>query len=131
MEFLDFKVWNIKNKKMMDLTALIKDSERGFSKVSIDGVNNIELKRDYHLLQYSELRDKNDRKMFDRDIIRITNKYKSSDNVRVFMICYIDFCWRLVDKAFNYLGTLYEIANDDTYEIEYLGNWYEDSDLLR
>lgn len=117
---IKFKVWDKKNKEMVKLYQLHLDNDQ------VDVINKDGLlypilnKKDYVLLllQYTGLKDKNKKEIFEGDIIK-SSRYPTPLRVEW------DYDqWGLFDRICNE-------ASIDDIECEIIGNIYENKNLIK
>jgi len=118
-----------------DCTLWTDETEEGIltydetmSGPGIDGDKN-----DLVFMQYTGLEDKNGKKIFDRDLVRVHN-FECKSNVdgdcRTFEI-YVNGYTFGMNNAIQYMPlTSYDHSTLEPYEIEVIGNMFENADLL-
>ncbi|MBC1982795.1 YopX family protein [Listeria booriae] len=144
MRPIEFRIWNkIQNRYITnDLADLCLDLQNGnvlCGDLGHDG-SIVNISADVLLEQYTGLKDKNDKKVFEGDILRITEMsegYKSAElEVKEFKapVVFDDYGWIVYDKEDTgyplvILDRAFDSIGADT-EIEILGNIHENKNLL-
>jgi uncharacterized phage protein (TIGR01671 family) len=121
MRDFKFRAWDKQYKQMVTVTMILFDSEE----IDYKG-NNGEPKSIEHfiLMQYTGLKDKHGKEIYEGDIIQLVNsnfKYKVVFEDGCFC------CYHLVALNGAKWGLLYrfEELKDRDFEIEIIGNFYE------
>ena len=124
MREIKFRAWNTTTKTMVDLkkiTPLALD-------IDTDGLF-IPFSDGLILMQYTGLKDKDGKEIYEEDIIKISTcgcrdpKCKMWQDVKPSLVSWKDFYWR---PFFNFGNTTQ--CNSENYEV--IGNIYENIDLL-
>lgn len=128
MREIKFRAWDKEKKQMViwgddDFYYLAKDYD---GSVNLIGCHNgggdpDSSITDYELMQYTGLKDKNGKEIYEGDIVRLTTK-TGGDIDRLCEWSYRNNGWRF--QGFNYAG-------DDQRIIEVIGNIYENPELLK
>lgn len=116
---LKFRAWNTKTKKMGVKFDLI-----GLSKSIIDF-------EDLELMQYTGLKDKNGKEIYEGDILG-NYPTKRKDKVRWSNIQIVEFSLECTsDGEYGGSNYGYQFPFDDISEYEIIGNIYENPELLK
>lgn len=120
MREIKFRAWDIKNKKWLQIGQSLLGylvAWRSDDKFEILGRGN------YKIMQYTGLKDKNGKEIYEGDIVRIPL------NIKEYFDCKVEFndgCFDVVQDRFrNYLKVY--VANRG---IKVIGNVWEDGELL-
>ena len=144
MREIKFRAWEKERKQMVDLfkiTPLALDPD-----LEVDGLF-IPFDDRYKLMQYTGLKDKNGKEVYEGDIVLIPSYYKEIilddgsgpryDEPQICDVEMLEGCWgvkidnpdELFDRGFY---SFLKIKNDITDDpIEIIGNIYENKDLLK
>ena|SRR3990167_3753810 len=93
--------------------------------------------KDFILMQFTGLLDKNGKEIYEGDIIRIENyktEWKHGEppfDWRLFSIEWIRYTWVFTNKAINTPLSDYDTRTLEPFQIEIIGNIYENPELLR
>lgn len=128
-----FRAWDKANKKMCDVKAwsefnggevtIKRDGENASYVVSLD---------DIILMQSTGLKDKNGVEIFEGDIVKSCRLVDGRIYEYVGQVKFVDFSWNIVDKKDTY-DPFYNYTDgypDEIWEIEIIGNIYQNSELL-
>ena len=125
-----FRVWDTENKEMLKVQELDFEDTFYGGRLSIrtDQYNDYFDIEDMILMQYTGLKDKKQKEIYEGDIIKIKHEFDNTEYICE--IIYVDGAFRTKKFIFgSYYDCLYYwYAND--CEIEIIGNVWEDSDLL-
>ena len=125
-----FRVWDTENKEMLKVQELDFEDTFYGGRLSIrtDQYNDYFDIEDMILMQYTGLKDRNMKEIYEGDIIKIKHEFDNTEYICE--IIYVDGAFRTKKFIFgSYYDCLYYwYAND--CEIEIIGNVWEDSDLL-
>lgn len=125
------RVWDTVKKAMHDVQAIVYTEERVYPIYS-------KLIRKYIpfgeaiLMQYTGLKDKNGVEIFEGDIVKSCRLVNGHIYEYVGQVKFVDFSWNIVDKKYTY-DPFYNYTDgypDEIWEIEVIGNIYENPDLL-
>lgn len=124
MRDIKFRIWDNKEKTMIenkDIYSLNFGEYIYFSSVSVGGF--IWNDCDYQLMQYTGLKDKNGKEIYEEDVLDYGEfgKYKVIFNKASFKIQKLD----------NLNGNLHLLGECFFDEIEVIGNIYENPELLK
>lgn len=100
----------------------------------IDGLNRFESfdDKDIVIMQSTGLFDKNGVEVFESDIVKSCRLVNGHIYEYVGQVKFVDFSWNIVDKKDTY-DPFYNYTDDypdEIWEIEVIGNIYENPDLL-
>ena len=130
MRDIKFRVWDTENKEMLKVQELDFEDTFYGGRLSIrtDQYNDYFDIEDMILMQYTGLKDKKQKEIYEGDIIKIKHEFDNTEYICE--IIYVDGAFRTKKFIFgSYYDCLYYwYAND--CEIEIIGNVWEDSDLL-
>lgn len=123
MREIKFRGWNKLTERMLDLkkiTPLIY--EPGFNQ---DGLY-IPFSDGVVLMQYAELKDKNDKEIYEGDILRYVD---DDGSIIVGTVTMFRYQWGIDNKdQFSAFANQVQTARDDYHEV--IGNIYENPELL-
>lgn len=92
-------------------------------------VFNDERETDYILMQYTGLKDKNDKEIYEGDIITIT--YSNGEKIKKYAVKYCDDCGYYMLKSIDRKYDLDTFCGYGKEQIEIIGNIYENPELLK
>jgi len=87
------------------------------------------LYEDCELMQFTGLKDKNDKEIYEGDIIRIKHPHK--DRTFIGVVEYIDYIFGCKDFYFPHFDIPWHIFSEGTECIEIIGNIYENPEKLK
>ncbi len=130
MREIKFRAWNKNLKKMYKIGQITL--EKGTWNYEPDNREYIGMSIPYQpsfvLMQYTGLKDKNEKEIYEGDIIEIkgySNKGYNTGLVKeIYVVEFKDFCWSCGIKSLLNLATI------NWASIEVIGNIWEDSDLI-
>ena len=123
MRDIKFRVYNPRDKKMHDdITGFEFFTNGDLSGVFIDGV--FFLIEEVYLMQYTGLKDKNGKEIYEGDILRIKNSLIELEGEVIFDT--IDLAFEVYDKENDCKEMLWYTNK----EFEVIGNIYDNPDLL-
>jgi len=125
-----FRAWDKENESMIYPKGILFDG-----RVVNFGCGVLEPYEGYELMQYTELKDKNETEIYEGDIVKVIHEdgYKtigqvewglSSKGVGTYPAFYI---WEFESE----MNSFSEIFDTGHYEIEVIGNIYENPELLK
>lgn len=140
MREIKFRAFDKKNKEMCEVMIITFDINRNITTVGVRTSNgkhhNINCK-DVELMQFTGLKDKNNKEIYERDILKVqfhyfgdtkVNEYK--DGVVKFNEASFDIYRGDIDVAYwEYWDSLSEVALNNLVEI--IGNVYKNPELLK
>lgn len=121
-----FRAWDKEFKEMVQVDALVFDEQIIKATYKNGNVVKEDLKN-YVLMQSTGLRDKNDREIFDGDILKVTNLaswlevVSFNENKAMFV--------SKETKSGVEETPLYDLFNTDIFEVEIVGNIHTNPDL--
>lgn len=124
-----YRAWDKKFKKMVQVDALVFDEQ--IIKVTYKNGNIVkEDLKNYVLMQSTGLRDKNGKEIFEGDILKVTIPFNCSWlEVVFFNNDKAMFVSKEVKRKVEETP-LYDLFNTDIFEVEIIGNIWEDGELL-
>ncbi|EQK39767.1 yopX family protein [[Clostridium] bifermentans ATCC 638] len=138
MREIKFRIWNNEEKEMIENKDIYNIDFRKdifFSSVMVDGF--ILNESNYRLMQYTGLKDKNGKKIYEGDIVKCTGMIELTGVVK-FKDC--EFCIKYkgkYDRQFNYKSLKENEKYNDgkcsfdlKNEFEVIGNLYDNKELL-
>lgn len=132
MREIKFRCWDIENKKMLEVQELdYADSYDGQPMIRTTMYNDYFDTEDMILMQYTGLKDKNGKEIYEGDII-YCKQYIGGNCVEYCIekgyVCFNDGEFGLYRKQ-GYYQSLYKFKEYD-YEFEVIGNIYDNPELL-
>ena len=118
MREIKFRVWDKENKKMMKVSSLSLENKE--IAVRENGTYHFFRMQNLELMQYTEVKDKNGKEIYEGDIYHVGDK-----NIRYLVVWF--------DSGFEgkqLRSTSYAGLKSWAKDIEILGNIYENSELL-
>ena len=132
---IKFKAWDKVTKLLVDLIGFKdlgqkielwywnKDNEKAYCVADKEYIE---------LMQYTGLKDKNDKEIYEGDIVKVQYAFTVSDKSYNFKVCYDEdnagFLLKEITKSY---GTIEWFDNLSEHEFEVIGNIYENSALLK
>ncbi|ENQ3106539.1 phage uncharacterized protein TIGR01671 [Bacillus sp. 491mf] len=135
MKTVEFRAWDIKRKEMYIIDDLYFFEEEGIHEI-VDGIARGH-HAEYKIMQYTGLKDKNGKKIFEGDIVRLTN---SRGFHCLAEVQFVYGCFEVVFQELLYVreGLRGYYRERDyvkcftcNHAIEVIGNIYEDQELLK
>lgn len=132
MREIKFRCWDIENKEMLEVQELdYADSYDGQPMIRTTMYNDYFDTEDMILMQYTGLKDKNGKEIYEGDII-YCKQYIGGNCVEYCIekgyVCFNDGEFGLYRKQ-GYYQSLYKFKEYD-YEFEVIGNIYDNPELL-
>lgn len=121
-----YRAWDIKFKEMVQVDALVFDEQVIKATYKNGNVVKDDLKN-YVLMQSTDLRDKNEREIFEGDIVKVTNLsswlevVSFNENKAMFVSKETK---RKIEET-----PLYDLFNTDIFEVEIIGNIHTNPEL--
>lgn len=122
-----FRAWDKEFKEMVQVDALVFDEQIIKATYKNGNVVKEDIKN-YVLMQSTGLRDKNGKEIFEGDILKVTN-LSSWLEVVSFNEDKAMFVSKEVKRKVEETP-LYDLFNTDIFEVEIIGNIWEDGELL-
>lgn len=121
-----YRAWDIKFKEMVQVDALVFDEQVIKATYKNGNVVKDDLKN-YVLMQSTDLRDKNEREIFEGDIVKVTNlsswlEVVSFNEDKAMFVS--KETKRKVEET-----PLYDLFNTDIFEVEIIGNIHTNPEL--
>lgn len=121
-----FRAWDKGFKEMVQVDALVFEEQIIKATYKNGNVTKDDLKN-YVLMQSTGLRDKNEREIFEGDILKVTNRSSwlevvSFNNNKAMFVS--KETKRKVEET-----PLYDLFNTDIFEVEIVGNKFENPEL--
>ena len=118
MKEIKFRAWNALNKKMLDWGDI-------FHLPAWEIFPGTPEQRPFNIMQYTGLKDKNDREIYEGDIIEfLENESGETWTAKIVFE-------NLAFKALDVEDEGYEYDFDDLSDIEVIGNIYENPEILK
>ena len=119
-----FRAWDIVYKKMLDVDILNWDN--GKLDFIGDGITYIRKPDKIKLMQSTGLTDKNGKEIFEGDVLKVTDKHRWLE-----VVSFSEKKAMFVSKEIGFPESpLWELFNTVLFEIEIIGNIYENPELL-
>ena len=123
MRKIKFRAWDKENEKMMKVSSLHLENKE----ISVKENGTFHLFRMQDLMQYTGLKDKNSKEIYEGDIVLIKLDETSTWYKTVVGFKKGAFIANLIDKE-DYVYIFHHGFTDDDFEI--IGNVYENKNLL-
>lgn len=121
VDLLRFRAWDKEFKEMVQVDALVFEEQIIKATYKNGNIVKDDLKN-YVLMQSTGLTDKNGKEIFEGDILKV------SDWLEV--VSFSEEKAMFVSKEISFSETpLYDLFNTDIFEVEIIGNIYENSEL--
>lgn len=123
---IKFRAWDYKEIIMPeDLYIIIDGEEKEVSKVVLNnnGMYSNEL-MNYELMQYTGLKDKNEKEIYEGDIVKIQTVKVNEDDYIIGTVVYSEYEGMYLTNKGYILGRI-------SHRAEVIGNIYENKDLLK
>lgn len=131
MRQIKFRAWDRTTQEMIDADSwYFSDQFEPF----VDSVTNAQQRHD--IMQYTGLHDKHGKEVYEGDIVRIANyetEWKLSEpdfDWRVFEIQWNRYTWAYNNSVIYSPLSDYDTRTSEPYDIEVIGNIYENPELL-
>ena len=123
MREIKFRAWDKENEKMMKVSSLHLENKE----ISVKENGTFHLFRMQDLMQYTGLKDKNGKEIYEGDIVKIIKlegygEYCDQVEYTGRIECYI--------SEFRIQPLNLRLSDESTVEIEIIGNIYENKNLL-
>lgn len=130
MRDIRFRAWDLKKKKMGVTFSLEDASYEGFPSPFTDANGECDIRAKYEVMQYTNLKDKNGKKIYEGDIVSIPNdKYQPDNGEAPLVLVDVRFangCFVVEGGVFPMDEPLLGYAE----EAAIIGNIYENPELL-
>lgn len=121
-----FRAWDKEFKEMVQVDALVFEEQLIKATYKNGNVVKEDLKN-YVLMQYTGLTDKNGKEIFEGDILSIET---DEENVKVSVFWDSKHALFMAEsKKYNGKGALAELVEDNDYPFKIIGNVWEDPEL--
>ena len=125
MREIKFRVWSKYSEKMFEEGFYLSLNNELFQNDCLDYKN----KDSFEIMQYTGLKDKNGKEIYEGDILKITCNFELRDGVEIDVVRWSDGCvsfacsdWLLYELAAN--------SNTGEQNFEVIGNIYENKEML-
>ena len=124
-----FRAWDKEFKEMVQVDALVFDEQIIKATYKNGNIVKEDLKN-YVLMQSTGLTDKNGKEIFEGDILKVTDDEQSWLEVVSFNENKAMFVSKEIKRKIDIPESpLYDLFNTDIFEVEIIGNIYENSEL--
>jgi len=134
MREIKFRAWDKKNKIMGNVLIIdhVGEATEGLviehKKVAYD----LDFKKDYILMQYTGLKDKDGKEIYEGDIVKISHRYKGRKHTGA--IIWNVYEWHVANFYFSHYdnpaSAFSEGTNNKDVKFEIIGNIYENPELV-
>lgn len=128
MREIKFRAWDKENKRMLKVDSLCFSLNKVMCEYPEYDNYVWETGSNFEVMQYTGLKDKNDKDMYEDDIVKL-NTFKGLKNGK---IIFKDGCfWALVKEFNTVANVLFPLHDNEGGTLfEVIGNIYENSELL-
>ena len=125
----NFRAWLKEEKEMIDVDEI--HWYRGEFEFIGDGITFQRLADEIELMQSTGLKDKNDKEIFDGDVLKATDEHswlevvKYDDEKAMFVSEEVNREFKVPDSP------LYDLFNTNIFAVEIIGNIYENPELFK
>ncbi len=126
MREIKFRAWDADNDNMVNLVGLTPEGVVYSIPGRGESFDNFNYYTNCALMQYTGLKDKNSREIYESDVLDVESERYPFDKNRTGVVKMIDGSWVIEDLE----GTDGEYLFNETPEQEIIGNIYENPELL-